>query len=64
MKIFISKNIGVECWQVWWRMPIIPALEQLREEDLNFKASLRYVEKPCLKKNVEYLQIETTLHWR
>jgi hypothetical protein len=30
-------------------MPVIPALERLRQEDGEFKASLSYTERQCLK---------------
>jgi hypothetical protein len=35
---------------VWWYTSIIPAVRRLRQEDLEFKASLGYTAKPCLKK--------------
>jgi hypothetical protein len=28
---------------VWWYTPVIPALRRLRQEDLEFEASLGYV---------------------
>jgi hypothetical protein len=31
--------------QVWWLMPIIPALRRLRQEDCKFKASLGHNKK-------------------
>lgn len=47
----------------WWHMPIIPALWRLRHEDCHelkaslghseFKASLNYIARPCLKKGGE-----------
>jgi hypothetical protein len=35
---------------VWWCTPVIPAFRNLRQEDCKFKASLGYIERPCLKK--------------
>jgi hypothetical protein len=32
--------------QVWWYLPVIPALGRLRQEDLQFETSLGYVVKP------------------
>jgi hypothetical protein len=35
--------------QVWWCTPAIPTLERLTEEDHEFKASLGYTGRSCLK---------------
>jgi hypothetical protein len=33
----------------WWYMPVIPALRRLKQEDLEFEASLFKTVRPCLK---------------
>jgi hypothetical protein len=33
-----------------WNMLIIPALQRLRQEDLQFKVSLGYITRSCFKK--------------
>jgi hypothetical protein len=35
---------------VWWDTPAISALERLRQEDHEFKTSLGYIARPCIKK--------------
>jgi hypothetical protein len=45
-------DINTSCQsQAWWYAPVIPALRKLRQEDLQFKTSLGYTARPCLKKN-------------
>jgi hypothetical protein len=36
-----SKNLGF--FQAWWCMPVVSAHRRLREEDLEFEASLGYI---------------------
>jgi hypothetical protein len=36
--------------QTQWLTPIIPTLRRLKQEDLEFKVSLAYIGRPCLKK--------------
>jgi hypothetical protein len=31
-------------------MPVIPALRRLRQENLEFEVSMKYMVRPCLKK--------------
>jgi hypothetical protein len=38
-------------------MLVIPALKMLRQEDLDFKATLDYLVRPCLKKQNKKLVI-------
>jgi hypothetical protein len=35
--------------QIWWYMSIIPALGRQRQEDLEFKASVRNIGRACFK---------------
>jgi hypothetical protein len=42
-------------------MPVIPALERLRQEDLEFKASLGYIGRPCLKNKKEKIASKPSL---
>jgi hypothetical protein len=37
-------------------MPVIPALEKLREENLEFEVSLGYIVRCCLKKKSKATQ--------
>jgi hypothetical protein len=39
------------CCQSWLHKPIIPALRRLRQENHEFKFSLGYKARPCLKQN-------------
>jgi hypothetical protein len=35
---------------MWWYMPVILALQRLRQEDQEFKTILGYVVRSCLEK--------------
>jgi hypothetical protein len=39
-------------------IPVIPAPRRLRQEDQEFKASVGYVARPCLKQTKQTLLIE------
>jgi hypothetical protein len=39
-------------------MPITPALRRQRQEDCEFKVSLGYIARPCLKNNVRETKIK------
>jgi hypothetical protein len=38
---------------MWWHTPKIPAFRRLRQEDHEFKTSLGYTARPCLKNKVK-----------
>jgi hypothetical protein len=42
----------METFIIWarWCTPIIPGLRRLKQEDVTFEASLRYIERLCLRK--------------
>jgi hypothetical protein len=39
----------------WWRL-VISALTRLKQEDYKFEASLDYIVKPCLRKEVSKME--------
>jgi hypothetical protein len=44
---------------VWWHTPVILALRRPRPEDQEFKDSLRYIVRPCIKeKKLEFIDEE------
>jgi hypothetical protein len=36
----------------WWQIPVFSAIERLRPEDPEFKASLGYIGNPVSKRNI------------
>jgi hypothetical protein len=40
----------------WCHTPVTPALRRQRQKDREFKASLSYMARPCLKKKKKNLQ--------
>jgi hypothetical protein len=49
---------------VWWLMPTIPALRNLRLEDREFETSLGYKARLCLKKQVILVLILEMTHFQ
>jgi hypothetical protein len=43
------KNSPSLSWE-WWHTPVISALRRLKQEDFEFKASLGYRARSCLRK--------------
>jgi hypothetical protein len=43
--------------QVWWYMPVIPALRRWRQEDREFQTNLGYMARPYLKKKQKTLSV-------
>jgi hypothetical protein len=39
-----------DAYWVWWYMPVIPVLRELRKGELKFETSLGYTVRPCQKK--------------
>jgi hypothetical protein len=43
--------------QVWWSMPVIPALEGLRQKGHEFQASLGNIVRQCLKQRNRQMEM-------
>jgi hypothetical protein len=46
-------------WTLWWCMPVILALQRMRQEDCEFKVSLNYTARPCLKNRTKQIKKTT-----
>jgi hypothetical protein len=53
---------GCRSW-VWCFMPIIPALERLRQEDWKYQVSLAFIVRPCLTKQNNTKQTGCGIEW-
>jgi hypothetical protein len=43
----------MQSW-AWWCTPVIPAFGRQRQEDGEFKTSLGYIARPCLKTKTKH----------
>jgi hypothetical protein len=52
---FFSLLLRPSTSQVWWGMPVIPALGKWRQENHKLKPSVGYIVRPCLQKKLQLI---------
>jgi hypothetical protein len=55
-KCLFELHMGGQGWKVWWHKFVILTLSRPKQEDGEFKASLSYIVRPCLKKKKSWEQ--------